>query len=174
MLWCFVKRKWSVHECDTGRIIWEGIMCGPNTYTVVSSCVGYSTKRTTYVLQFPDKFTPRRLQTRPKASIKCLPLWVRLPPVPLVDQSWAKEGPEFAVVGFLSMDDEAGSSLTRTNEASRSEAMLEVIIGVLRWSTVEWMSEGIKIRDKQPPGRKKPIIALTSSLPMLQVAARNQ
>ena len=30
------------------------------------------------------------------------------------------------------MDDEAGSSLTRTNEASRSEAMLEVIIGVLQ------------------------------------------
>ena len=41
------------------------------------------------------------------------------------------------MVGFLSMDDEAGSSLTRTNEASRSEAMLEVIIGVLRWSTEE-------------------------------------
>jgi hypothetical protein len=45
----------------------------------------------TYVLQFPERFTPRRLHTRPYASIKCLPC-VRIPPVVSRDQSWAWDG----------------------------------------------------------------------------------
>jgi len=42
----------------------------------------------THVLQFPERFTPRRLHTRPYASRKCLPC-VRIPPVVPRDQSWA-------------------------------------------------------------------------------------
>ena len=41
----------------------------------------------TYVLQLPDRFTPRRLQTRPYASTKCRPWMDNFPPVPVVDQS---------------------------------------------------------------------------------------
>lgn len=45
----------------------------------------------TYVLDEPDKFTPRGKTTRPHPSIKCLP-WIEIqPPVAAGDQLCAKD-----------------------------------------------------------------------------------
>ena len=82
VLWGVFERKGSTDECDVGMVSWKRVVVMVHwtslqlSYTSVQrSFEGACTEERddTHVLQFPDKFAPRRLHTRPYASTTCRP-----------------------------------------------------------------------------------------------------
>ena len=76
----------------------------------------FSTLAQTYVFDAPDKFTPRKLQTRPYLSTRCRPaMWS--PPVVSLLQSCAYD---FCVGLCLSEDDERDCWLLALNKGNNT------------------------------------------------------
>ena len=87
MVWGLLKGEWSSDKGHIGMIGRKAVVVvvrwpsGTNVSQIAASTLtvadgprvltrGSSSAYATYVLQLPDKFTPRRRQTRPYASTK--------------------------------------------------------------------------------------------------------